>query len=121
MNSYCSRVCTALARPRRTTYTICGISTERAGCSNALMAISHAIMVPVRPVPGEQCTVNGLQCEKKKQNLIIESNAKFVVTTHPCTRCNDLDLSRLPLLISKSSLSCTLLSLDICSGKFIFK
>ena len=44
------------------------MSTDRVGCSIALNAISHEIIVPVRPVPGEQWTVSGLKVKKKWYN-----------------------------------------------------
>lgn len=58
MNAYWSRVCTALALSLLTLYTILGMSTFRVS-SKSLIATSHAMTVPVLPVPGLQWTTTG--------------------------------------------------------------
>lgn len=85
MRAYWSLVCTAPALHRRIAYTVLGTSTVR-DTSNSLIQMSHAITVPVRPVPGLQCTMFGplldFMCD-----LASDKNANTVPGSDgtPCT------------------------------------
>jgi hypothetical protein len=73
MNAYWSLVCTEPARSLRSAYTVFGMSTLRT-ISKSRIQRSMAMTVPVRPVPGLQCTTVG-PCAPRMYDLASMRNA----------------------------------------------